>query len=334
MASSPRDRWITWATRLVAVLVIGTLAYLAYSMYVGARQDQQGSLASRAIYNLRETVRKNPKSAQAHVLLGDAYRDTGRFTNAVEEYNKALDLEAEHPLALSGLALVAMRQEEWRTAEGYWQKAIEVMAKGQYANQDPRLEKAYYYYGTVLLELKQYEEAAATLKEALRIQRTDADTHYALSLAYKGMELPGKQRESLQNALLFVPDMPEANYDMAMLYLADDDKASAAEHLRRAIDGAPERKEPAEELEKLGPFEDRMAEAKKLADTDLVAALGQARIAAALEPKDVPAVRLVAQLLQKIGSPEDEKNAWQRVIDLVPDDAEATQALAALNSGS
>lgn len=333
-ANRSRDRMLTWAIRIVGLLVIGALAFLSYSIYQGQRQAKAASVSERAIANLKQAVKENPDNPSVYILLGDAYRDTGKPADAIKQYQKALELEADHPVALSGLALVAMQQEEWRTAEGYWQKAIEVLRKNQFAAQDLRLEKAYYYYGTVLIKVGEYEDAVANLKEALRIRRSDADTHYALSVAYRELDSVNNQRTSLEAALLFVPSMPEANYDLAMLYLADGDKASAAELLRRSVDAKPDRKEPLEELRKLGPFKDRMAAATSLAKTDPAGALVEARIAAALEPEDVDTARLVARLLQRLESPDDERAAWERVLNLVPDDPEATQALEALSPQS
>ena len=332
--TTSRDRWLTWAIRIVGLLVIGALAYLGVSMYQGLVQARESSVSDRAISNLQQAVRDNPENPNVYILLGDAYRETGDPSGAIEQYEKALELEADHPVALSGLALVAMQQEEWRTAEGYWQKAIEVLRTNKFAAQDLRLEKAYYHYGATLIQVNELEDAVANLKEALRIRRDDADTHYALSVAYRELGSVNKQKESLEAALLFVPTMPEANYDRALLYLAEGDEASAAELLRRSVDAAPGRDEPLEELLKLGSFEDRMAAARSLEDTDASAALIEARIAAALDPEDVDATRFVARLLGRLDSPEDERAAWERVLNLRPDDPEAIEALAALDAGS
>jgi len=333
--TTSRDPWLSWAVRIVGVLVIGALAFLAYTIWQGQSQANDSSLAARAIANLEQAVKDDPENPDVHVLLGDAYRDTGRVGDAIDQYERTLELEADNPTALSGLALVAMQQEEWRTAEGYWQKAVDVLSKNQFASQDLRLEKAYFYYGTTLIKLAEYEDAVLYLKEALRIKRSDADTHYALAVAYRELESVGNQRASLEAALLFVPTMPEANYDLGMLYLADGDEASAAELFRRAVDNAPEREEPLDELLKLGPFEERMAKAVSLAETDPAAALPEARMAAALAPDDIEAVRLVAQVLHRLGtSPDDERAAWERVLKLIPDDPEANEALEALGSTS
>lgn len=332
--SSFRDRWLDWTLRIVGLLVIGALAFLAYTVWQGERQAKQSSLAARAIGNLEQLVRENPDNPDARVLLGDAYRDTARYADAVKQYDAALELKADHPAALAGLGLVAMQQKEWRTAEGYWRRTIEVLQKNQFASQDMRLERAYYYLGVTLIQVAEYEEAVAYLKEALRMRRADADTHYALAVAYRELGLTKNQRQSLESALSFVPSMPEANYDLGLLLLEEGDEAGAAELFRRAADNAPGRAEPLLELEKLGPFEDRLDAAKSLAASDPEAALKEARVAIALEPKNLEAARLVARLLQQISTQEEAKAAWQRVLDLAPGDKEATDALAALGGGS
>lgn len=329
-----RDPWLTWAIRIVGLFVIGALVFLAYSVYSGQRQVENSSVTERAIEALEASVTAEPENVAARILLGDAYRDTGRPAKAIEQYEEALKLSPDHPLALSGLALVAMQQEEWRTAEGYWRNTIEVLRKNEYAAQDERLERAYYYYGTVLIKLAEYEDAVSYLKEALRIKRADADTHYALSVAYRELGSVDKQRESLETALMFVPNMPEACYDLGLLYLADGDEAMAAELFRRSVDAAPGQPEPMEALVALGPCEERLLAARSLVESDPTAALVEARIAAALEPTNVDAARLVAQLLGKLDSPVDERAAWERLLELVPNDKQATEALAALDSAT
>ena len=56
-----------------------------------------------------------------------------------------------------------------------------------------------------------------------------------------------------------------------------------------------------------------------------------ARIAAALDPKNVEAVRLVAQLWEKTGDKESALNAYRRLVELVPDDKEANDAIKRLS---
>ncbi len=324
------DRWLDMTVRVVGLLVVGSLAFLAYTVWQGERQARETSIAARAISNLEEAVRQNPDNPLPRVLLGDALRDTGDHTRAIEQYNAALELSADYPAALSGLAVVAMHRQEWRTAEGYWQKAIEVLRKGNLAEADLRLEKAYYYYGLTLIEVAEYEDAVAYLKEALRIRRSDADTHYALSVAYARLDSPGNQRKELEAALAFVPSMPEANYDLGLILKAEGDEARAAELFRASVDNAPGRPEPRTALDEFGPFADRLSAASALAATDKTAALVEARIARALDPRSVDAAKLVARLYGDLDMTDEARIAWRRVREIAPSDQEAQQAISAL----
>lgn len=327
-----RDRWLDWTLRVVGVLVLAALLYLAYTIWQGERQARQGSLSSRAISNLEEVVRAQPDNPDARVLLGDAYRDMGSYAAALKQYQAALEIQSDHAGALSGLALVAMAKEEWRTAEGYWQNVIEALRDEPMANADLRLEKAYYYYGTTLIQLGEYEDAVSYLKEALRIKRDDSDTHYALAVAYEKLGSTANQKKSLENALAFVPSMPEANYDLGRVLLTEGDVAGAAELLRRSVDNAPGRAEPRTELDKLGPFADRIAKAGELAGAKPAEALIEARVAIALDPTSEEAARLVARLLERLDNVDDAKAAWARVLELVPNDPEALERVEALES--
>jgi Flp pilus assembly protein TadD len=321
------SRILGTALRVVTVLVIVALVYLGYTVWSSQQRVTQGTVASRAIDNLVKEVEKNPNNPQARVLLAQALAAAGRVDQAVEQLNYALEIDANSVGALETLGLIAMQRGEWATAEGYWRRIVEIVGKSPMASQDQRMERANHYLGLVLIERNEYEEAVLYLKEALRIRRDASDTHYALAVAYRELGSVSNQRKELETALAFDPLLPEANYDMALLLLADGDRAGAAELLRRSVDNAKGRAEPAAELEKLGPFEDRLAAAERLSASDAQAALVEARIAIAIVPKDLAAARLVARLLEDLDKKDDAVLAWERVKALAPNDPEATDAL-------
>jgi len=324
------SRTLGTALKIVGLLVVVALVYLGYTVWSTQRAVNAGSLPSRAIATLIKEVEADPGNAGARVLLGQALAAAGRIDEAVEQLNAALSIDEKNVAAMEGLGLIAMRREEWATAEGYWRKVLEVTRGSQYASQDLRVERANYYLGLTLIERKQFEDAVLYLKEALRTKKSASDTHYALSVAYRELGSLSNQRNELEIALRYDPKLAEANYDMGLLLAADGDRAGAAELFRRSVDAAPTRAEPREELETFGPFEERLAEAERLQDTDSAAALVEARIAVALEPDDLPAVRLVAKLLETSGNTEEALVAWQRVLRLAPKDPTATEALARL----
>ncbi len=321
-------RWLDVALKGVALILVLTIGYLAYSVVSVQSQERRGAPASRAIDNLIVAIEQNPDDIGLRLALAEAYAAAGQPREAIEQYNVVLELDENNPDALSGLGLIAMFQGEWQVAEDYWHEAIEALSGGQFSGLDQRLAVAFHQMGMTLLEQRRYEEAAQYLHEALRIRRSASDTHYALSVAYREIGSEGNQRTFLENALMFDPGMPEANYDYGLLMLADGDVAAAAEHFRTSAENAPpNRREPHDELAKLGPFEDRISEARRLADGEPSAALYEARIAHALEPADLEAAKLVAILYERVGETRDAMDAWQAVLDIAPGDADAASAV-------
>ncbi len=321
-------RGLDLAIRVVLVVVIAALVYLGYTVWSTERSKRENTVAGRAIENLIQVVKEKPSDPGARVLLAQAFAAAGRLDESAEQFKAVLDLDEKNASALEGLGLIAMRREEWKTAQGYWQRAIDNLSEGKFAAQDQRLERAYYYLGLTLIELQQYEDAVLNLKEALRMRRDAADTHYALSVAYRELGSESKQRQELETALAFIPTIPEANYDLGLLLLKDGDRAGAAELFRRSVDNAPPgRAEPQEELAKFGQAEDRLTKALAMRKSDAAGALVESRIAIAIDPKNVEAARLVASLLEELGERKEALAAYERVLTLVPDDPEATAAV-------
>lgn len=316
------------AIKALFVVLILAIAYVAFTLVSVRQAEQSGRVTSRAIENLRQAVEADPQNAALRVTLAEAFAAEGSLKDAFEQYSVALELDPENPNALAGLALLSMFQEDWQVAEEYWTSVIKQLESGQYAAIDQRLEQAYYQMGVTLMQLGRYEDAAEYLRGALRLRRTAADTHYMLAVTYRQLGSELNERAHLEDALTFDPAMPEANYDYGLLLLREGDTAGAAEHFRISADNAPsDRREPMSQLEELGSASDRLEEARRLAPTDPAAALVEARIARALDPDDADTARYVAVLFERAGDEEGAAKAWRRVLELVPNDDEALDAI-------
>jgi Tfp pilus assembly protein PilF len=322
------SRGLDIAIKVVAVFLAVAAIYLVYtyaSMQLGERRSAP---TSQAIRNLIEAVEEDPQNVQLRLTLAEAFAAAGQEREAAEQFNAALEIAPDNPNALAGLALLSMFQEEWETAEEYWLAALDELEGGQFSGVDQRLEQAYHQMGATLMQQGRYEEAAEYLQAALRIRRSAADTHYLLAVTYRELGSQRNHRSHLESALAFDPVMPEANYDLAFLLLEDGDPAGAAELFRVSVDNAPpSRTEPMDELRKLGPVQDRLAEARRLETSDPGTALTEARIARAIDPQNVDAARLVATLYERTWDRDNAVEAWGRVLELVPDDTEASAAL-------
>lgn len=325
---------LTWVLRGVALAIVAAMVYLGFMLVSDRIAERTSSPAGRAAANLAKLVRQKPKDATLRVRLAEALLAAGRKGEAVDQYKAALKLEPKNASALSGLALIAMNDGEWSKSEDYWRRIIEVLEAGEYSLQDQRLEKAYFYLGSVLIEQQRYEEAVGYLRRALSVRRDASDTHYVLSYAYWKLDIPEKRREHLESALRFDPALPEANYDLGTILLAEGDVAGAAERFRASTDRAPDdRMEPFEALQDLGPYQQRIEAARRLRAEKPKAALTEARVAAALEPGSAEAAKLVAQLYEKTGDKNAAREAWDRAARLAPEDPQVIEALRRTEKG-
>lgn len=324
----PVDRNLKIAVWAVTGAIILVAAYLVWAWIGNSNLVKTQSPSARAVANLAAIVKKQPKSIVARVKLAEALIANDQLDDAIGQLQVVLQLDEENPSALVDLGLIAMQREEWKTAEGYWQKLIDILGKNEMAKQDQRLADVYYYLGTCYVETERYEEAVANLKKSISIKRDSSPVHYMLSVAYGRLDIPVMQRQELQTVVAFDPRAAQANYDLGLLSLKEGDKASAAEFFRISADNAPEGvTKPADELAKLGKADERFAAAKRLQVSEPSKALVEARIAAALDPENAAAVKLVAQLADKTGDETRALNAWQRYLELVPGDKTATDAI-------
>lgn len=324
----PGDGWIGRATYglVVAIVVVG--AYLAWSYYSDYRLASTQSPAARAVANLARGVAANPSNAQARVTLAEAMMANGQSDQAIEQLKAALGLDKENVAALSDLGLIAMDRGEWKTAESYWLQLVTALSAAELSSQDNRLADVYYYLGTTLVEEQRYEEAIVNLKQSVVIKRDSSPVHYTLAVAYQRLRLPEMQRQELGIVLAFDPRHAQANYDMGMMAVAASEVATSAEFFRIAADNAPSGvAAPQDQLDTLGSAGTHLTEAARLQSTDAAKALSEARIAAAIDPKSADAVRLVATLSEKIGDKTRARNAWERYLEMVPDDSTAAAAI-------
>jgi tetratricopeptide (TPR) repeat protein len=327
-------RKLNIAIRVALLLIVFALIYAAYTIWSSEKSKRENTVSGRAVVGLLKVVKQKPNDPGARMLLAQALAADGRYDEAIEQFSAVLKIDKKSSSALEGLGLIAMRQNEWSTAEGYWKRNIQNLSEGQFASQDQRLERAHYYMGLTLIELKKYEAAAGHLKEAVLMKRDAADTRYALAVAYQHLGSEADQRRELETALAFDPVLPEANYDLGLLRLKAGDTAGAAELFRRSIDNAPGRKEPVTALAKLGLATEHLDKARSLAQTDAATALTEARISAAIDPQSVEAARMVGTLLEKLGKPDEASAAYERILKLIPDDAEALAAVKRLEAAA
>ena len=109
--------------------------------------------------------------------------DPGAQNEAIEAYNKCVELDATHAAAYINMGTLYYNRQDYVQAERHYRKAIEV---------DSRYALAYFDLGNVLDETGCLEDAIRAYHSAITLAPTYADAHYNLALAYDKGRQPRK----------------------------------------------------------------------------------------------------------------------------------------------
>jgi spermidine synthase len=115
----------------------------------------------RILEVLTETLRLNPRSVQAHRLMGDALVAYRRWPEAREHYETALRLRPGDPVALRGLATWHLSQQQLDQARPLFETLLAVA---------PGDAEAHNNYGVLLIGAGDVPGAITQFREALRLR--------------------------------------------------------------------------------------------------------------------------------------------------------------------
>jgi tetratricopeptide (TPR) repeat protein len=183
---------------------------------------------------------EHPASAIYRYWLGRMDYDERRYSEAVENLQKALNIDANSARAWDSLGLAWDLQGQMEEARKAFAKAVSLnRAQPQPSAWPP------HNFGYLLLRLGETAAAEDALRESLRYDPKLARTHYYLA---RVLEKEGRENEAIQEFQIAVaadPTSADACYSLALLYrkLHRDSAANAmfAEYRKRkASDAAPD----------------------------------------------------------------------------------------------
>jgi|RhiMethySRZTD1v2_1073278.scaffolds.fasta_scaffold03688_16 tetratricopeptide (TPR) repeat protein len=153
-----------------------------------------------AITELREAIRRDPKSARAYSGLGLALRAQRSLVEATAAYQEAIRLDPDLIDAHNGLAVTLANQGKLAEAVVEFREIIRV---------DPDSAIGYYNLAYALADLDRDVESAAALREVVRINPNHYNARYNLGELFR---LEGKYDESVKQFkeyLRLAPDAPQ-----------------------------------------------------------------------------------------------------------------------------
>jgi tetratricopeptide (TPR) repeat protein len=284
------DRIFGRAIRVMLVLaVVSTVAVVVYGLRDRFFTSSE-SLIQHETQRLEQVLQEEPENLQARIALGNAYIADGRYQEAIDQLNQALELSGDenHRGILMGLAFAYMGSGDTAEAIEYFSRVAEISEGAGPIARDRVLETAYYYLGKMALEDGRADEAVEFLKKAVGVERSDADALYLLGKAYEAQANYGDAAEVYKLALAFVPDYIEAYEGLARAYEAqgEPERANYARAMITLFTG-----EPAEAADRL-----QQVAASVTDDADLFWGLGLAYERIGQQDKALEAYRQAVSL--------------------------------------
>ncbi len=115
----------------------------------------------KMLLTLKKQAAEQPQNAMAWTQLGNFYYDSDQYHNAIEAYEKSINIDPDSPNVLTDLGIMYRRAGQSEKAISYFDKAIKA---------DPKHEMSRLNKGIVLMhDLKKRDQAIKTWEELLAI---------------------------------------------------------------------------------------------------------------------------------------------------------------------
>ena len=152
------------------------------------------------------------------IRLGALQMMQGKLEDARHTFRKAI--EAHPDIALGHVALVQTYLREHRDEE-----AARVLSSArEKLAPDAMLE---HYYGLSLERLQRFQDAIAPLRNAVRLNSNNAETHYLLGKAYVALDRTEAARTEYERVIQLDPGHASAHYQLSRIYGQLGDTAKA-----------------------------------------------------------------------------------------------------------
>jgi tetratricopeptide (TPR) repeat protein len=163
--------------------------------------------ADRAAEIFRYMLSRNARSADVHLLLGDAHADQKQFDEALSEYKYALEIDPRLASAHLSTALILLRRGQLPQA----QRELETELKNHPGDQRARYHLAY------VLDLQgQRDQASTMLREVLRSGPAIPDARYLFGKILFARGESTAAAEQLEAAVRLAPTESRFRYQLAL----------------------------------------------------------------------------------------------------------------------
>lgn len=189
-----------------------------------------------------QTAQTSPHSFKAHNNLGNIYRNTDRFDEAIHEFKHALSLYDDYLDAHNNLGVTYRKKGMQKEAISEYEKVLQLSPRYPYAHNNlgvlyarenlldqsiaefqnaisnkPDYPDAHNNLGATYMRKGMYEKAIHECLEAIKYNNRYLDAYYNLSAAYLNNKQLDKALEAIKIVLSMSPDHHDAREILRMI---------------------------------------------------------------------------------------------------------------------
>jgi serine/threonine-protein kinase len=179
----------------------------------------------RAEAACRNALSMDPRSAEVHVTLGTAQRVSGRLSDSVRSFHRALRLRPDHPEALTGLARSLEGRNKLVEAEQVYLRALALR---------PNFWEPYHLLGGFYFNQGRYQQSATLWERVVELTPDNARAHFNLGGAYFRLERFEDAITALNRAIAIRPE-PSAYSNLGTLHYFLGHRSEAAAMFEKAV---------------------------------------------------------------------------------------------------
>ena len=196
-------------------------------LLLGIALDEDGH-PGEAVEQLTEAVRLRPDSADAHNALGEAFNNLNELATARLEFEKAVQLNPGMAQAHVNLGMLLAQTDELARAAEHLDRALAMLGS------KPEAAVAHYLRAKVHTDLSEVEQASTDLKEAVRLRPNFAEAWSDLGQARKTLQDDAGALAAFQRAVTLSPLDPVALTRLGAEYLHQGRVSLAILNLQKA----------------------------------------------------------------------------------------------------
>ncbi|MGA2807552.1 MAG: tetratricopeptide repeat protein [Terracidiphilus sp.] len=158
-----------------------------------AESESDASINPAAREDLEHAIALDPRSYQAHYLLGNVLSKLNDAERAIAEYRLAIDLAPDQPRTYFQLALILRSKQD---------QAGEELALEQALAADDHYAPAHCELGRMLLEEHRLQDAVSHLSSAIQYNPRSEEAYFLLARAYAGLGEKDKSDEMVKRLVI------------------------------------------------------------------------------------------------------------------------------------